>query len=57
MPGQYVREIKPWAKVLLAAVTVARRLTGTTIGARLLSFALAHGFEAKERPTIPEDAA
>lgn len=56
MPGTYVREIKPWAKGLLAAVTVARRVTGTTIGASLISFAIAYGFRWAPKVTVPENA-
>lgn len=56
MPGAYTREIKPWAKVLLAAVTVARRVTGTTVGAGLIGFALAHGFTRAPKVTVPENA-
>lgn len=53
MPGAYVREIKLWAKVLIAGVTLARRLTGTTCGAGLVGFALAHGF-SWEPVTTPD---
>lgn len=56
MPGIYVREVKLWAKVLIAGVTLARRMTGTTCGAGLIGFALAHGFIWAPKPTVPEPA-
>lgn len=54
MPSAYTREIKLWAKLLISAVTVARRLTGTTFGACLIGFALAHGFTWAPKPTVPD---
>lgn len=56
MPGTYVREIKLWAKVLLSAVTVVRRMTGTNIGGSLISFAIARGFHWAPKVTVPENA-
>lgn len=54
MPGAYTREIKMWARVLIAGVTVARRLTGSTCGASLIGLALARGFHWAPKPTVPE---
>jgi len=56
MPGIYVREVKLWAKALIAGVTLARRVTGTTCGAGLVGFALAHGFSWAPKPTVPDPA-
>lgn len=55
MPGTIVRKIKPWAKVLLAVVTVVRRATGTLWGGSLISFALLYGFVWQPKPTVPGD--
>ncbi len=54
MPGLYTRQVKLWARVLIAAVTVARRMTRTTCGNGLLLFALAHGFVWLPKPTVPQ---